>query len=751
MADWRQPTPDEALEHAVAVCREHGILLPTYAMLADPSLVPSSVTAELSHIGLWDVNPRNLFRITWHNEPREAGGVFGPVNFVEVPQAVTGVAARVLLLVGRWFPTGCHKVGASYGPLVRRLVTGAFDPTCQRALWPSTGNYCRGGAFNSALLHSPAIAVLPAQMSQERFDWLRAIGSEVFATPGCESSVKAVFDKNNELVREGHGRVVSLNQFSDFNNPLWHYNVTGPALEELFATQARPGQRLAGVHFTQGSGGTLAAADYLRKKFPLIKHVPWIINVRNLDAVVAIDDEVVMRTVRLFNEPAGRAYLAERGVGAAQIDALSLMGISSVANLVGACKMARYYEWTARDVVVSVCTDSMAMYGSRLAEMTAARGAYARDAAVADLEALRCAGGESVEELGHRARRRIHNLKYYTWVEQQGLSEAELRAQWDDYPEYWDARFGESARRDLDAKITEFNRRTGLAQKRTASDFTTDLVSAVQANNASKVRKLLERLASTVDREDERVEYPGWEEVPLDILFGAPSEAPEAPSAPGHPADTPPGPQKPAAAAVKPPEPAPEEERFEVGSQWVAWDIRDHALWHAAFSGSVEALSLLLDSGADIESPGSDGTTPLEAAAMNMHLGALAVLVERGADTGPLRNHRDTLRACARRAIAGYDGRAAEVALELCSKYGCLPESMLESVSDPEVAAVVGRYGESIAAGLAQGLAESIHQERRSVATAFLTGLHPRVGRDSAVWLIDCIVARIICLYAFPR
>jgi len=128
-----------------------GIILPTFAQLRDPGKIPASVKKELSGIGLWDVHPRNLFRVNWHNAPVEKGGGFGGVNFLEIPRAITGTKARIIGLVGKWFPTGAHKVGAAYSCLVPELVTGRFDPTTKKAVWPSTGNYCRGGAYISRL------------------------------------------------------------------------------------------------------------------------------------------------------------------------------------------------------------------------------------------------------------------------------------------------------------------------------------------------------------------------------------------------------------------------------------------------------------------------------------------------------------------------------------------------------------------------------------------------------------------------
>ena len=175
---------NEKLQHNIKVAREHKIVLPTFAQMKNPDLVPEKIKEGLKKVGLWDVDPLNLFRITWHNEPTMQGGTYGGVNFIEIPSSLSGVKARIIIMIGKWFPTGCHKVGASYGCLVPRLVTGQFDATYNKAVWPSTGNYCRGGAFNSKLLSCDSIAILPAEMSKERFDWLSKIAGEVIATPG---------------------------------------------------------------------------------------------------------------------------------------------------------------------------------------------------------------------------------------------------------------------------------------------------------------------------------------------------------------------------------------------------------------------------------------------------------------------------------------------------------------------------------------------------------------------------------------
>ena len=171
-------------KRAIQRAREKNIIIPTYAQMKDPSKVPAKVKQELTKIGLWDVAPRNLFRITWHNEPKDSGGGFGGVNTLELPSSLTGVPARIIVLVGKWFPTGAHKVGAAFGCLVPRLVTGQFDPSTQKAVWPSTGNFCRGGAYDSALLGCTSIAILPEGMSRERFEWLERSPARPSRRPG---------------------------------------------------------------------------------------------------------------------------------------------------------------------------------------------------------------------------------------------------------------------------------------------------------------------------------------------------------------------------------------------------------------------------------------------------------------------------------------------------------------------------------------------------------------------------------------
>jgi len=483
---------EKVLQKTIQRCRERDIIIPTYEQMKHPKeLVPAKIQEELKGIGLWDLHPRNLFRLTWKNDVKTGG--FGDVNYVEIPRELTGVKARIFALTGKFFPTGAHKVGATFGPLVSRLVTGQFDPTSQKAVWPSTGNYCRGGAYDSALLACESVAILPEEMSQERFNWLKSIGAEIIATPGCESNVKEIFDKCWELKARRGDEIVVLNQFSEFGNAIWHYEVTGSAIEEVLSSVMGSKDRFSALPLTTGSAGTIGSGNYLRKVFPRMrvvageawqcptmlmngfgghriegigdKHVPWIHDIRNTDAIGAVDDEHTIRLIRLFNEPAGREFLKKQGVPADFMDKLDLMGISSVGNMLLSIMTAKYFEMDEHDVIFTIFTDSMEMYQSRLDEMNRNLGEYNSVQAEVDFNVcLKNIQPDHYAELTHWDRKRVHNLKYYTWIEQQDKKLEELNRQWFDR-EYWEQEMGQASL--WDDEIDAFNDRVGLLKKYT--------------------------------------------------------------------------------------------------------------------------------------------------------------------------------------------------------------------------------------------------------------------------------------------
>ena len=450
----------EIIAKNVARCREKGITLPTFAQMKNPDLIPQEIKDKLKDVGLWDVNPLNLYRINWHNEPVEKGGQFGGVNFIEIPRKITGTKAHIYALAGKFFPCGVHKVGATYACLAPALVSGNFDAVEQQAVWPSTGNYCRGGAYNSALLGCKSIAILPEDMSQERFNWLKTVAGE----------------------QRGKHSVI-FNQFAQFENYLWHYEVTGSAILEVIKKLGIKDENVRGYASSTGSGGTLAAGDHLKDVYPNIKigagealqcptllrngfgahriegigdkHVPWIHNVKNTDMILSIDDQDCMDIYRLFNEPEGKEYLSSIGVDKKDIENLALFGISGIGNMLSAIKMAKYYEMDEDDCVFTILTDSSVMYTSRLKELEEKQGKFSlMEAARVHAAALMHQGIDNALELTYYERLRVHNLKYYTWVEQQGKTYEELNRQWYDR-NYW--KDIPKMTETIDEMIREFN------------------------------------------------------------------------------------------------------------------------------------------------------------------------------------------------------------------------------------------------------------------------------------------------------
>ena len=432
-----------------------GVRLPTFAELADPSRILEAHKIAVRAVDPDCPDPANLFRVHWYNDRSRTGFLATPSHFV-FPSLLTGVRSPVVMVLGCFFPMiGAHKVLAAYGCLVPYLVTGRFDPSLNKAVWPSTGNYCRGGVAISRILNCRAVAVLPERMSEERFEWLRRWvpwPEDIVRTPGSESNVKEIYDKCAELA--GDPRNVVLNQFAESGNYVAHYACTGPALASVFeACRAqRPNLRLSAFVAASGSAGTLAAGDYLKGEFgtrivaveasecPTMlrngfgehniqgigdKHVPYIHNVMNTDIVVGVSDRSTGALDLLFNKETGLSYLADRRhIDTELLSGLKLLGLSGIANLVAAIKIAKRLELGEDDAIVTIATDSAALYGSERRKFLAANYPSGLDAVSAGEifgQHLLGAADNDVLELTHGERSRIFNLGYYTWVEQQGV------------------------------------------------------------------------------------------------------------------------------------------------------------------------------------------------------------------------------------------------------------------------------------------------------------------------------------------
>jgi cysteine synthase len=450
-----------ALDRTVERFRRDGILLPTFEQLADPTKIPDRIRDALAAVDPDAAHPLNLFRVHWFNGADRHTRVPVPEHVV-LPSELTGVDARIAVALGDRFPMiAAHKVLAAYGVLAPRLVTGGFDPASQRAVWPSTGNYCRGGVAISRIMHCRGVAVLPAGMSRERFEWLErwvADPADVIRTPGTESNVKEIYDECARLAQDPEN--VILNQFAEFGNHLAHYLCTGSALERVMDAmrEREPGLRLRAFVSATGSAGTIGAGDHLKERFgakvvavealecPTLlyngfgehniqgigdKHVPFIHNVTNTDVVTAVSDRDTDRLNVLFNTDVGRRYLERRGVPPDVISALDSFGLSSICNALAAIKVAKHFELGSDDVVVTVATDGAAMYRTEIDKVLARDFPDGFDeAAAAETfgRSLAGIGTEHLRELDRVERDRIFNLGYFTWVEQQGVSVDDFEA-----------------------------------------------------------------------------------------------------------------------------------------------------------------------------------------------------------------------------------------------------------------------------------------------------------------------------------
>ena len=488
----REIVDQATYQRTLAHFRQAGIRLPKIAELANPTVLRQRYGDALQAVDPDAADPMNLFRVHWHNGEDRRGIVDVPGHLL-LPTELTGVAAPIIVALGNRFPMiRAHKVLAAYGCLVPRLIAGAFDLARQRAIWPSTGNYCRGGVAISRILGCRGVAVLPEGMSEERFSWLErwvTDPQDIIRTPGSESNVKEIYDACNLLARDADN--VILNQFNEFGNYLVHRAVTGPALQRIFdAVDGGGNMRAAAFVSASGSAGTLAAGDYLKQELgtricavealecPTLlyngygehniqgigdKHVPFIHNVFNTDFVTAVSETASDSLHLLFNSEVGRQYLVERkGIAPSLVDRLCNLGLSSIANVIAAIKLAKYLQLGPQEAVITVATDGAELYRSEIdkAAQRYFNGSFDRlSAAEVFGQHLNGAATDHLLELNRMARERIFNLGYYTWVEQQGTSLEDFSARRD--PGFWQ---GLTEYLPLwDDMIEQFNRASGQA------------------------------------------------------------------------------------------------------------------------------------------------------------------------------------------------------------------------------------------------------------------------------------------------
>jgi len=481
-----------ALAESIRKCAANNVVLPTFAQLANPSLIPLDIAAGADKNS---PDSRNLFRVHWFNDM--AGNRVSVPDHVVLPKSLTGVDSPIVVVFGDRFPMiTAHKVLAAYSCLAPRVITGQFNPSTQRAVWPSTGNYARGGVAISKIMGARGVAVLPAGMSQERFDWLdrwTSDPSDITRTPGTESNVKETYDACNEMQKDPKNFI--FNQFCEFGNYLGHYEVTGTALATVYEHVAkglnRPNLRLAAFTSATGSAGTIGAGDHLKDKYgtkivavealecPTMlengfgehniqgigdKHIPLIHNVMNTDVISAVSDRATDELDVLFNTSAGRDYLVQRKhVPQEVVDTLQHFGFSSICNTIAAIKTAKLLGLGEDDVLITIATDGADLYPSERVKTMKKRfndNFTQVDAAEVFAEHLGTVQTDSMIDCTERDRNRIFNLGYYTWVEQQGtpLSVFEARRS----QSFW-----QNLRSHVptwDALITEFNARVAATK-----------------------------------------------------------------------------------------------------------------------------------------------------------------------------------------------------------------------------------------------------------------------------------------------
>jgi cysteine synthase len=487
------PAGTQSFANAVTRFREKNIVLPQFKELRDPSAFAPDLIEALDRVAADDPDPVNLFRVHWFNTPGQSLPTSVP-DHIELPSELTGTDARIVVALGNRFPMiGAHKVLAAYACLVARLVTGRFDPTINRPVWPSTGNYARGGVAISKIMGCRGVAVLPEGMSRERFEWLdRWVEhpDDIICTPGTEANVKEIYRECNRL--EADESNVILNQFSEFSNHLAHYAVTGPALESVFLHATSSHQaRLAAFVSASGSAGTLGAGDYLKDTFgtrivavealevPTMlyngfgdhkiqgigdKHVPLIHNVTNTDLIVGISDKATDQLDVTFNTPAGLRALDRHGVNPELAASFTNLGYSSICNILAAIKAAKHWKLDNNDMIITVATDGSELYNSEREKVLRrdfpggfddSEAEHAFTTHIADVTT------EHVLDMDETNRNRIFNLGYFTWVEQQGIAIEDFERRRDQ--SWWDGL--RPLIDNWDTRIAEFNEATGAKHR----------------------------------------------------------------------------------------------------------------------------------------------------------------------------------------------------------------------------------------------------------------------------------------------
>ena len=473
------------VEKTAKYFKEKGVVLPTIDELKNPQTISEDIKNKVLKLDKDAMDPANLFRVHWFNKRDHTKFLDVPEHIV-LPSEFTGVDAKIIVNLGRYFPLiTAHKVLAAYGCLLPRILNGSFDYTAHKAVWPSTGNYCRGGVAISKILGFKSVAILPEGMSKERFDWLEKWvedKNDIIKTTGTESNVKEIYDACNVLEKDKNNDII--NQFDEYYNYATHRAITGSSFEKSFLKVKGETDLQARFYVSaSGSSGTLAAGDYLKENLnaqiavveatecPTLlyngygehniqgigdKHVPLIHNVMNSDYVVGVSDEATNNLNLLFNTDEGKNYLIKRkGFEKNFVDRLPEFGFSSIANIIASIKLAKKMKLTKNDAIITVATDGADLYETELAKTKKQFSKIYDQVTCAEIFAknFEAITVDHTLELSQIDKERIFNLGYYTWVEQQGTSLEEFESRRNQ--SFWDKHYTDMI--SLDPKIKEFN------------------------------------------------------------------------------------------------------------------------------------------------------------------------------------------------------------------------------------------------------------------------------------------------------
>ncbi len=465
--------------------KKNGVVLPTVSELCNPHSIGEEVKNKLKSIDKNEIHPLNLFRVHWYNNLDHSSFSKVPEHIV-LPSEFTGVEAKIIVNIGRLFPLiTAHKVLAAYGCLLPRILNGSFDYENHKAVWPSTGNYCRGGVAISRILGLRSIAILPEGMSKERFAWLEKWvedKNDIIKTKGTESNVKEIYDACNLLKQNSNNDII--NQFDEYYNYAIHRAVTGPSFEKSFL-ELKGDSNLTPRFYVSASGssGTLAAGDYLKEKLgikiavveaiecPTLlkngygehniqgigdKHVPLIHNVMNTDFVVGVSEQATNNLNLIFNTEEGNKFLiSKKGYNTNFINRLPDFGFSTIANIIASIKLAKYMKLGSDDAIITVATDGADLYFSELEKTKQEFKGIYDEVSCSEIygQYIKGVATDHTLELNQNDKERIFNLGYYTWVEQQGLDINDFEKRRDQI--FWNEHYNYML--SLDNKVNEFN------------------------------------------------------------------------------------------------------------------------------------------------------------------------------------------------------------------------------------------------------------------------------------------------------